>query len=359
MDRIIGFLMFFSVFLVVYLGMHYYVFWRFAGFFGVERDVWFYVVLLCLAFSFIAASMTERFFDGLASRVFYTVSSVWLGALFYFVCVLAVYEVLKYVVKLDPRITAFTIVGIVLTLVIYGLLNAYFIQVREIEVPMPYLEKEVTIAQISDVHIGTIHKGEFLSRIAGKINALKPDMVMITGDLFDGSGLLAKSSFAPLDDIEAKTFFTTGNHEMYEGVESVMSILKDTKVIVLRDEVVEYKGIQVVGVDNPEKEMSRKNSVLSGLDIKKGLPTVLMFHQPNGVDDAVAAGIHLQLSGHTHNGQIMPFNIMSKLFYPKVHGLYDLKGMFLYVSPGTGTWGPPMRVGSSNEITLIRLVKAV
>jgi predicted MPP superfamily phosphohydrolase len=245
----------------------------------------------------------------------------------------------------------------VLTLAIYGLINASFFSVKEITIPVENLDKEVTIVQLSDIHVGTIHKAEFLRRIVDKVNEMDPDMVLITGDLFDGSGKIMEDTVAPLNDLKAKTFFSTGNHEMYEGLDNVMAILATTNIQVLRNEFVEHSGIQVIGVDNPEQEAQRRNVALKDIKFDNSKPSVLMFHQPNGVDDAVSAGVDLQLSGHTHNGQIVPFNLISRLFYPRVHGLYTISGMSLYVSPGTGTWGPPMRVGSSNEITLIRLVK--
>jgi hypothetical protein len=115
-------------------------------------------------------------------------------------------------------------------------------------------------------------------------------------------------------------------------------------------------GLQVVGVDYPEKEGQKDNPVLKDIRIDSTKPSVLLYHTPAGLDDAVEAGIDLQLSGHTHNGQIFPFNYLAKLFYPKIKGLYRIKNMSLYVSPGTGTWGPPMRLGSNNEITLLNLV---
>jgi predicted MPP superfamily phosphohydrolase len=149
----------------------------------------------------------------------------------------------------------------------------------------------------------------------------------------------------------------TGNHERYEGIELVVDALKGTGVRVLRDEVVNTHGIQLVGVDDPG-DFPRKNHVLARLNISDGKPSVLMQHTPGAVKDAQGAGIDLMLSGHTHNGQIIPFNYIVKLFFPYIQGLYRIGEMHLYVSPGTGTWGPPMRLGSRSEITLLRLQPA-
>jgi predicted MPP superfamily phosphohydrolase len=114
--------------------------------------------------------------------------------------------------------------------------------------------------------------------------------------------------------------------------------------------------MQIVGIDNPGDRFGGGNDVVGKLKINKTKPTILMYHPPLGLEDANKAGVNLQISGHTHNGQIIPFNLVSKIFYPRVNGLYKYKGTYLYTSPGTGTWGPPMRLGSINEITLVRLV---
>jgi predicted MPP superfamily phosphohydrolase len=104
------------------------------------------------------------------------------------------------------------------------------------------------------------------------------------------------------------------------------------------------------------RDGEKGNPMVGTLPIDRTRPSILMFHVPVGIEDAVKAGIHLQLSGHTHNGQLFPFTLFAKMLYGHVRGLYTINGMRLYVSPGTGTWGPPMRIGSSNEITLIHLV---
>jgi hypothetical protein len=189
-----------------------------------------------------------------------------------------------------------------------------------------------------------------------KTNALDPDMVVITGDFFDGIGPVNKKTVAPLRNINARTFFVMGNHERYGDLDRIAALMAETGVAMLRNEVVEYKGVQLVGADYPERENQKDTPYLRELKVKKGLPSVLMYHPPTGIEYAVQAGIDLQVSGHTHNGQLFPFNLLAKLFFPYIKGLYQIDGMYLYVSPGTGTWGPPMRLGSHNEITLINLV---
>ena len=127
-----------------------------------------------------------------------------------------------------------------------------------------------------------------------------------------------------------------------------------TKLRILRNELVVFNQIQVIGVEYSFEHDHLKNT-LKRLKINYDTPSILLYHIPKGLKEANEVGIDLQLSGHTHNGQIMPFNFLVKLMFPYINGLYEYKGTKLYVSPGTGTWGPPMRIGSNCEITLIKL----
>ena len=143
---------------------------------------------------------------------------------------------------------------------------------------------------------------------------------------------------------------------MYGGLENVFEVLKTTNINVLRNEMVEFEGLQIVGVGYSTQRNYLK-TVLPGLKIDKSKPSLLMYHVPIEVEFANEAGIDLQISGHTHKGQIFPLNFFGKLVFPYFNGLYEYNGTQVYVSPGTGTWGPPMRSGSRSEITLINLKK--
>lgn len=357
MNRVLSFIIFFSIFFSIYLAMHYYVFWRMSILLNISRNVWFYAAVVALALSFPVTSLIERFLDGPVCRLFYTLAATWLGALFLMLCLLAVYEVLRPFVKLSSPAVGIAVISITLILVVYGILNASILKVHEIELPVPDIKDEVSIVQLSDIHLGTIHDAHYLRRIVDEVNGLDPDMVLITGDLVDGSGRLDDNSLAPFKDMKAKMYFATGNHETYEGLDIMMSLLNKTKINVLRNEVAHYKGIQIVGLDNPGEGIRDQNLSLKHMKIDKDVPAVLMYHPPLGFADAVNAGIDLQLSGHTHRGQIMPFNIFTRMFYKHTYGLYEKDGAYLYVSSGTGTWGPPMRIGSNSEIVLLHLKK--
>jgi predicted MPP superfamily phosphohydrolase len=220
-----------------------------------------------------------------------------------------------------------------------------------------------TIVQLTDIHIGPTIGRDFLETVVNQTNALNPDLVAITGDLMDGSVEQLRALMEPLRDLRARdgVFFVTGNHEYYSGADEWILHLRTLGIRTLRNERVNVRGLfELAGVDDRSAEgmaPGHKQDVpkaTAGRDAS--LPLILLAHQPKAVDEAVAAGVDLQLSGHVHGGQIVPFNWLAKLEQPYVSGLYHVAGKtWLYVSPGTGYWGPPMRVGTTSEITRIEL----
>jgi hypothetical protein len=349
---------FYSVFFAVLWGMHLYVGLRLGRLYGFQ-STWLLVGFFTLAaLSFPAFSLLEKFNPTTFSMLLYSTASIWLGMVFLLLSILLVYEVLRFVIPLQQKTAAYVITCMAVALSVYGLVNALFVMVKTVDIPMPGLEKPLKIVQLSDIHVGTIHNSGFLTRIVEKTNVLDPDLVLITGDLFDGIGPVNSHTVQPLANIKAKTYFVIGNHERYDDMEKIQSIVMAAGVEILRNRIVDFRGVQIVGVDAAIRDGEKGNPVVGTLPIDRAKPSILMFHVPVGMEDAVKAGINLQLSGHTHNGQLFPFTLFAKMLYPQVQGLYRFNGMRLYVSPGTGTWGPPMRLGSSNEITLINLVPA-
>jgi len=278
-----------------------------------------------------------------------------MGMMFLFFVVLLLNEIFIRIFKYHKKAAGTTIIILVVLLSLIGALNASVVSVKEVEVPIQGLNKPVTIAQMSDVHIGTIRNSGFLKKITNMTNKIDPDIVVITGDLIDATAPLHESMFAEFNKLRGKVYFISGNHETYGGTDQVYELLSESKIKILKNEIVKTNGLQIVGVDFAQ-EKGHLNSTLQKLKVNKKQPSVLLYHAPMDMEIAKKKGIDLQLSGHTHNGQIFPFNFITYFFFPKQKGLYDLEGMHLYVNPGTGTWGPYMRLGSSNEITLLKLV---
>jgi len=339
------------VFILLYAGVNSLVVLGLGGLLGLGRPVlytWIAVVTLSLPVSV----YVERVYPNSLSRLFYTASTLWMGVLLFLGCSLLIYEVVSV---FSPIPYAGPIIVIVVgVLSIISVRNATGIEVTEIDVPVEGLPEDISIVQLSDLHLGTIRDSEYLATVVERATRLDPDIVLITGDMVDANARLHTEMFDEFDRFGTPVYFVTGNHEVYEGLDEVYSLFDETQIRVLRNEVVDYDDIQIVGVEYAETD-GHLGTELENLELDEAKPAVLMYHSPEGVEDSERAGIDLQLAGHTHAGQVFPFNFLVRIMFPYITGLYDLGGMFLYVSPGTGTWGPYMRLGSRNEITRITL----
>ena len=237
---------------------------------------------------------------------------------------------------------------------------------RRVRIPLAKLPKSASgyvIVQLSDVHVGPTLGREFVESIVRETNALAPDLIVITGDLVDGSVDQLREHVAALRDLKARdgVFFVTGNHEYYSGADAWIAHLGTLGVRVLRNERVDVRGLfDLAGVDDASSAGALPHhgqdvaKAAQGRDPSRAL--VLLAHQPKALKDALAAQVDLQLSGHVHGGQLVPFNWLVRLQQPLVAGLYLVEKTYVYVSTGTGYWGPPMRVGSGSELTRIELV---
>ena len=242
------------------------------------------------------------------------------------------------------------------------------VALREISVQLSRLPPAlhgVTIVQLSDLHIGPIIGRQFLERVVAQVNAIHPDIIAITGDLVDGSVARLREKVAPLAQLRARwgVYFVTGNHEYYSGADAWCSEIERLGVRVLRNERVtighDGHSFDLAGVDDwySQRKLGAAPSyltrALAGRDPAREL--VLLAHQPSAVFEAKEHGVGLQLSGHTHGGQIWPWHFLVRLQQPVVSGLARFGKTHLYVSNGTGHWGPPMRLAAPAEITCLRL----
>ncbi|AUX47388.1 metallophosphatase [Sorangium cellulosum] len=242
------------------------------------------------------------------------------------------------------------------------------VAVRPLRVRLRRLPRAMSgfrVVQLTDLHIGPMIGREWLERVVARVNALKPDLVAITGDLVDGSVEELRDHTAPLADLRARygVYFVTGNHEYYSGVDAWIEELGRLGVKVLHNERVAIgdgdHSFDLAGVDDwGARGMGHGHGpdlarALAGRDPSREL--VLLAHQPKQILEAAEMGVGLQLSGHTHGGQIFPWGLFVRLDQPYVAGLSSHGETQIYVSRGTGYWGPPMRVGAPSEITLIEL----
>jgi predicted MPP superfamily phosphohydrolase len=271
------------------------------------------------------------------------------------------------------RVSAQLVVALTVLATLVGLFNARRrAAVVEVEVRLeglPFALQGFSIAQISDVHVGQTIRQGYVAAIVAAVNQLRPDVIVITGDLVDGSVQQLASHVAPLAGLQARhgTYFVTGNHEYYSGVLSWVAELRRLGLHVLLNEhvVLQHQGACLVlaGVTDfsahhfNRAERSDPALALRGAPLD-ATPKILLAHQPRSAAAAAAAGFDLQLSGHTHGGQFWPWNLFVRMQQPFTAGLDRLERMWIYTSRGTGYWGPPKRLGAPSEITRITLVRA-
>ena len=271
------------------------------------------------------------------------------------------------------RGSALAVVVVALLVTLVGAWNARrTAAVVRIDVPIAGLPDALhgfTIAQISDVHVGPTIRAGYVRAIVEAVNRLGADMVAVTGDLVDGSVADLRPHVAPLAQLNSRhgTFFVTGNHEYYSGAHAWIAELRRLDMQVLVNEHVVLRHAEatlvVAGVTDPSAhhfDPAHRSDARAALD---GAPLdaavrLLLAHQPRSAAAAAEAGFHLQLSGHTHGGQFWPWNLFVRLQQPFTAGLYRLQDLWVYVSRGTGYWGPPKRFGAPSEITRLRLVRA-
>ena len=266
---------------------------------------------------------------------------------------------------------AVPLLGAAITLL--GLLNARrTAAVVSVDVPIAGLPEALngfTIAQISDIHVGPTIKRGYLDAIVRAVNRLGADMVAVTGDLVDGSVQRLASHVAPIGRMTSRhgTFFVTGNHEYYSGAPAWIAELRRLGLRVLLNEHVvlshDAASVVVAGVTDFSahhfgvQHRSDPKVALAGAPADAAV-RVLLAHQPRSAAAAEAAGFDLQLSGHTHGGQFLPWNWLVRFQQPYTAGLHRLRALWVYTSRGTGYWGPPKRFGAPSEITRLRLVSA-
>jgi len=383
--RLLSFLVFFVLMTSIVGGAHYFVWLRLVRDAQLPPNAHRALSGLLLAL-FLLIPSTLLMFRSLSPAVAKPLSYVafgWLGLLLFVVTLLVVGEVARGLLALgrfaldsapaDParRATLSRLFAGAVTLATIGLgavavrSGLARVAVKRVDVALsrlPEAMRGTTIAQLTDVHIGPTIGRDFLEEIVERTNAIHPDIVAITGDLVDGSVEDLRQHVAPLKNLKARygVYFVTGNHEYYSGHDEWCEELERLGVRVLRNERVSIgdgsDSFDLAGVDDYGASPDLSKAVL-GRDNSREL--VLLAHQPKAIHEAERLGVGLQLSGHTHGGQLWPWKYLVRLQQPVVSGLERIGNALIYVSNGTGYWGPPMRLGAPAEITQIVLDRAV
>jgi predicted MPP superfamily phosphohydrolase len=323
------------------------------------------ITLFLLSISFVPAALLAHRYFSRPVRLYYRLAAIWLGILnFAFLASLACWLALAIVELLHLHIARYQIaatffsVGLLASL--YGMLNASDIRVNRITVKLaglPASWRGRAAALVTDTHLGHIIGRRFLHRLVSTIRHLGPDVVFVSGDMFDGTLVDYDRLAAPWKSLAPRfgSYFVTGNHEEFSDPTNYLKAIRNSGIHVLHNQAVDLDGLQVLGVPFHDSTNPRRlQSILENSQLDPKRASVLLTHAPHSLSIVEEQGIKLQLSGHTHGGQIFPFTwFTSRIFGEFTYGLQRFGELLVYTSSGAGTWGPPMRVGTHPEIVLI------
>lgn len=381
-------IIFFSVFFIVHTGVNYYIFRRGTQALSGQdrgRKIYMVVISACYLCSFFGIFMARYFLDGTPvliplSQILYCTGSFWYGVMLYSFIFIFSIDVLRFflfifridipfirnnyqLVKQSLFFAALVVIMVILTI---GFINARDFDITRIHLRIDRESplKSLKIAFISDLHVNPITSRERVKAIVSRINGLDPDIVLLGGDIIDVG--IEEFAYKELGEVFGKLkarygiYAVAGNHEYFENINRVVEYLSKFKIIFLRDKTVKIdNAFYLIGREdlrsgvilNKEREpLEKLMSVIDG-----ELPVILIDHQPLNLEEALDNEVDLQLSGHTHNGQMAPINLITDLIYEKSWGYLKKGDTHYYISCGIGTWGPPVRTGSVPEIVFIRL----
>lgn len=359
-------LVMFLVFLSILIGANIYLANRFAWYFSVDKTAWMYLLFAGTTIFMIGGVMGATNSITTFGHLFYMLGAIAMGFMLYLLISTLMIDFISLFWKTRPAFYGIASIFIAALISIYGLWNATNLKITEQEIPIAGLENTIRAAHLTDTHLGHFRGGEKLQKIVDEINAQAVDVVFFTGDLLDGKIQLKEESMLPLQNLDTPIYFVEGNHDEYTGVETIKSYLRKIGVNVLQNEVTHFGELQIIGLDFmlADENSSSPHAAAGGMTVKKALetlpikdntPTILLHHGPDGIKYANAAGVDLYLAGHTHAGQMWPATYVARMMFEYNRGLHTFKGTSVYVSQGTGTFGPPMRVGTNSELAILNL----
>ena len=320
-------------------------------------------VILSTLFT-ITSTLCSRWFNRPFSILYY-IASVWMGTFYWLAWAALISILLYYLPFIDSQEHIwFNLILIIAacSLSLYGLHRSYQTTITRYTVGLPnlpasWISKKVVL--IADIHLGNIRNKNFAKKTAQLISIENPHAIFIAGDLFDGP----PANYSELAKIfgDLKTgkgiFYINGNHEEFTSNEPYIQAVRSGHITPLLDQKLIIDGLQLIGVGYfSTRTKQKEENVLESLRIDPTLPTILLRHVPNHLEIAQKAGVHLQLSGHVHQGQVFPINYVTRLIFKGFdYGMHRIKSMVQITTSGVGTWGPPQRIGTKSEIVVIEL----
>jgi len=379
--KAVQFLIFFSIFFSVYFLTNYYIYIRGLQAFTFSpllRAVYIKLFIV-LALAYIAGRILERITVCWIADFLTWIGSYWLALMVYFLLMVVLIDIIRVadhflhflpaIIRVNPAQTNFILgmvsIGIVFIIVVAGRINAVNPHVREISIDLPKKVndgKDITIAMASDIHLGTVVGQKHLRHMIRMIDEIKPDLILFAGDVLDEDpgSLIQKDLGQCLKELHAPlgVYAITGNHEYIGGVTKAVEYLESHNITIFRDSVLTLpNGITIIGredIDSRRFNDKQRKSISELIkNINPNSPTILMDHQPSNLNDAIDNNIDLQLSGHTHHGQLWPFNYITSKLFRVSYGYENIQNTHIYVSCGFGSWGPPIRTTARPEIVKI------
>ncbi len=325
------------------------------------------VILLFIFLNILLSSYFIHKINNLVTRYYYIIASFLLGLSLNFCLVAILIAILKlfnllFLISVPDLYLQIIFIGIGFGLTIFGFYRARWPKITEYSVNiknLPLNWDNKTIVQLSDIHLGAFYRKKFFYRLLDRVSSLKPEAVFITGDLFDGMEAGFDWLNKPFDRLKIPQgiYYSFGNHDLYLGFHRVSDLLKDNPIKILDNEMLKINGLQIIGISfsfdnnfNLEEEIKKQKNYSSKQ------PSILLYHAPKNIELSKKAGIDLQLSGHTHDGQLWPLNhIVSWIHKGYGYGFFKEKDFSLVVTSGVGSWGPPLRTSTRSEIVKIVL----
>lgn len=375
--RLTSFLIFFSIVLLIYGSVNYYLYIRGLQAFSLNATMkkWYIAIFWSVAACFIAGSVMERTISSALSEWVYRIGSFWLAYMLYLFLALVIIDLVRianyfvhFLPSFSPLMTfrlGIAVFSLASVIVIAGHINALWVNVKEI--PLNIHKKvsgspEVKIMMASDVHLGALLRERREKKLLDIAREQKPDMVLLCGDLVDGeiAPVLRKKLGKHIQEIKTPlgVYSILGNHEYIGNINKTLPYLKSINIKVLIDSVVTLpNGIQLVGRNDRSSGGANPSKPLSELlaSVNPENPVIVMNHQPFNLGEAAAANVDLHLSGHTHHGQLWPFNYLTKAIFELSWGYLKKDNTHFYVSSGYGTWGPLVRIGNRPEVVIFKL----
>lgn len=324
---------------------------------------WFFLIL---SFAFLVSNVSTRFFPGSITRTAYFFSSIWLGTihfLFLGAVVVALLQLASNFLLLPiPVWVAYVVYMIAFGISLIGLARSHRITLQRETVTLPNLPMEwqgKKVVFFADTHYGNIHREKTAEQTVKLIEAENPSLVLMGGDFFDGPPIDPELVTAPYASLTSRipTFFVSGNHEEYGKKAEFLQSLEKNGFRIINDKKEILNGLQIVGLDfMTTRTHAATEMTLKHLELDQSLPTIVMKHIPRHMEEIEAAGAHLMLSGHTHQGQMWPASFITRYVYRGYdYGLKPFKNLSVYTTSGTGSWGPPQRFGTQSEIVVFTL----